>query len=192
MMIETLNIIFSCIESIGVVVTLGLTSYTLYQNTKLSLKEQKSEILTHKRSQRIDMFRTYSSTILAEGELRILDKEVNESALIYATYNYVALLQYIQEYTEDIKLINLVHEVKRMILDKNCDKKALKHILNELYLKTDCYISIEYSRLIQEVESQTTLDNNAIESQKEEFKEQERKYSKLYKEIEESGIEVIF
>lgn len=71
-MIETLNIIFSCIESIGVVVTLGLTSYTLYQNTKLSLKEQKSEILTHKRSQRIDMFRTYSSTILAEGELRIL------------------------------------------------------------------------------------------------------------------------
>lgn len=192
MMIETLNIIFSCIESIGVVVTLGLTSYTLYQNTKLSLKEQKSEILTHKRSQRIDMFRTYSSTILAEGELRILDKEVNESALIYATYNYAALLQYIQEYTEDIKLINLVHEVKRMILDKNCDKKALKHILNELYLKTDCYISIEYSRLIQEVESQTTLDNNAIESQKEEFKEQERKYSKLYKEIEESGIEVIF
>lgn len=191
-MIETLNIIFSCIESIGVVVTLGLTSYTLYQNTKLSLKEQKSEILTHKRSQRIDMFRTYSSTILAEGELRILDKEVNESALIYATYNYAALLQYIQEYTEDIKLINLVHEVKRMILDKNCDKKALKHILNELYLKTDCYISIEYSRLIQEVESQTTLDNNAIESQKEEFKEQERKYSKLYKEIEESGIEVIF
>lgn len=170
-MIETLNIIFSCIESIGVVVTLGLTSYTLYQNTKLSLKEQKSEILTHKRSQRIDMFRTYSSTILAEGELRILDKEVNESALIYATYNYAALLQYIQEYTEDIKLINLVHEVKRMILDKNCDKKALKHILNELYLKTDCYISIEYSRLIQEVESQTTLDNNAIESQKEEFKE---------------------
>lgn len=192
MMIETLNIIFSCIESIGVVVTLGLTSYTLYQNTKLSLKEQKSEILTHKRSQRIDMFRTYSSTILAEGELRILDKEVNESALIYATYNYAALLQYIQEYTEDIKLINLVHEVKRMILDKNCDKKALKHILNELYLKTDCYISIEYSRLIQEVESQTTLDNNAIESQKEEFKEQERKYNKLYKEIEESGIEVIF
>lgn len=191
-MIETLNIIFSCIESIGVVVTLGLTSYTLYQNTKLSLKEQKSEILTHKRSRRIDMFRTYSSTILAEGELRILDKEVNESALIYATYNYAALLQYIQEYTEDIKLINLVHEVKRMILDKNCDKKALKHILNELYLKTDCYISIEYSRLIQEVESQTTLDNNAIESQKEEFKEQERKYSKLYKEIEESGIEVIF
>ena len=191
-MIETLNIIFSCIESIGVVVTLGLTSYTLYQNTKLSLKEQKSEILTHKRSQRIDMFRTYSSTILAEGELRILDKEVNESALIYATYNYAALLQYIQEYTEDIKLINLVHEVKRMILDKNCDKKALKHILNELYLKTDCYISIEYSRLIQEVESQTTLDNNAIESQKEEFKEQERNYSKLYKEIEESGIEVIF
>lgn len=191
-MIETLNIIFSCIESIGVVVTLGLTSYTLYQNTKLSLKEQKSEILTHKRSQRIDMFRTYSSTILAEGELRILDKEVNESALIYATYNYAALLQYIQEYTEDIKLINLVHEVKRMILDKNCDKKALKHILNELYLKTDCYISIEYSRLIQEVERQTTLDNNAIESQKEEFKEQERKYSKLYKEIEESGIEVIF
>lgn len=191
-MIETLNIIFSCIESIGVVVTLGLTSYTLYQNTKLSLKEQKSEILTNKRSQRIDMFRTYSSTILAEGELRILDKEVNESALIYATYNYAALLQYIQEYTEDIKLINLVHEVKRMILDKNCDKKALKHILNELYLKTDCYISIEYSRLIQEVESQTTLDNNAIESQKEEFKEQERKYSKLYKEIEESGTEVIF
>lgn len=191
-MIETLNIIFSCIESIGVVVTLGLTSYTLYQNTKLSLKEQKSEILTNKRSQRIDMFRTYSSTILAEGELRILDKEVNESALIYATYNYAALLQYIQEYTEDIKLINLVHEVKRMILDKNCDKKALKHILNELYLKTDCYISIEYSRLIQEVESQTTLDNNAIESQKEEFKEQERKYSKLYKEIEKSGIEVIF
>ena len=78
-----------------------------------------------------------------------------------------------------------------MILDKNCDKNALKQILNKFYLKTDRYISIEYSRLIQEVESQTTLDNNAVEIQKDEFKEQERKYSKLYKEIEESGIKVI-
>ena len=30
-MIETLNIIFSCIESIGVVVTLGLTSYMVLE-----------------------------------------------------------------------------------------------------------------------------------------------------------------
>lgn len=190
-MIERLNVIFSFIETIGIVITLGLTIYTLYQNTKISLKEQKSEILTQKRSQRIDMFRAYSSTILAEGELKILDKKVNYSALIYATYNYAALLQYIQEYIDDIELVTLVHEIKRRILDKDCDKKILKDVLNKFYLKNDRYIAIEYSRMIQEVTSKT-LDNNEIEIQKKEFKEQEKKYNELYKEIEKSGIKIIF
>lgn len=71
---------------------MGLTAYTLHQNSILSVKQQKSEILTQKRSQRIDLLRTYSSTILAEGELRMLDKKIDCSALVYATNNYAALL----------------------------------------------------------------------------------------------------
>lgn len=72
---EILNTVFSCIEAVGIIITLGLTVYTLHQNILLSVKEKKSEILTQKRSQRIDLLRTYSSTILAEGELRMLDKK---------------------------------------------------------------------------------------------------------------------
>lgn len=189
-MIDLLSVFFSFLESFGILVTLGLTVFTLHQNTKLSIKEQKSEILTQKRSQRIDMLRTYSSTILAEGELRILDKKINCSALIYATNNYAALLQYICDYQADVELINLVHKLERMILDKNCSKKKLKKALNLFYFKNDYYIAVEYSRLNCEVESKS-LDENSIEKQKTEFEEQKRKHSKNYKKIKQFGVRVI-
>lgn len=44
---------------------------------------------------------------------------------MYATNNYAALLQYIEAYIEDVELINLVHELERMIIDKSYDKELL-------------------------------------------------------------------
>lgn len=189
-MIDVLNAVFSFVEIIGIIVTLGLTVYTLRQNTCLALKEQKSEILTQKRSQRIDLLRTFSSTILAEGELKLLDKEINYSSLTYATNNYASLLQYIHDYTEDIELITLAHAVERAIIEPTCDKTALKELLNRFYFRNDHYIAVEYSRLIQEVESRT-LDINSIEMQKKAFEEQERMYQALYQKTATDGTEVI-
>lgn len=187
---EILSTFFAWIEAIGIIITLGLTIYTLHQNTILSVKEQKSEILTQKRSQRIDLLRTYSSTILAEGELRILDKKIDCSALVYATNNYAALLQYIDAYIEDVELINLAHELERMIINKHYDKETLRKMLNKFYFKNDHYVAVEYSRLIQEVKSKS-LDSNSIEEQKKDYEEQERKFKEFYEKSVMTGARVI-
>lgn len=187
---EILNTVFSCIEAVGIIITLGLTVYTLHQNILLSVKEQKSEILTQKRSQRIDLLRTYSSTILAEGELRMLDKKIDCSALVYATNNYAALLQYIEAYIEDVELINLVHELERMIIDKSYDKELLRKKLNKFYLKNDQYIAVEYFRLIQEVKNKS-LDSNSIDEQQKDYEEQERMVKELYEKNERNETRVI-
>lgn len=189
-LMEILSTFFSWIEAIGIIITLGLTIYTLHQNTILSVKEQKSEILTQKRSQRIDLLRTYSSTILAEGELRILDKKIDCSALVYATNNYAALLQYIDAYIEDVELINLAHELERMIINKHYDKETLRKMLNKFYFKNDHYVAVEYSRLIQEVKSKS-LDSNSIEEQKKDYEEQERKFKEFYEKSVMTGARVI-
>ena len=98
---------------------------------------------------------------------------------MYATNNYAALLQYIAAYIEDVELINLVHELERMIIDKRYDKERLRNMLNKFYFKNDHYIAVEYFRLIQEVKSKS-LDSNSIEEQKKDYEEQERKFKKLY------------
>lgn len=98
---------------------------------------------------------------------------------MYATNNYATLLQYIDAYIEDVELINLVHELERMIIDKRYDKERLRKMLNKFYFKNDHYIAVEYFRLIQEVKSKS-LDSNSIEEQKKDYEEQERKFKKLY------------
>lgn len=109
---------------------------------------------------------------------------------MYATNNYAALLQYIDAYIEDVELINLAHELERMIINKHYDKETLRKMLNKFYFKNDHYVAVEYSRLIQEVKSKS-LDSNSIEEQKKDYEEQERKFKEFYEKSVMTGARVI-
>lgn len=105
---------------------------------------------------------------------------------MYAKNNYAALLQYI----EDVELINLAHELERMIIDKSYDKELLRKKSNKFYLKNDQYIAVEYFRLIQEVKNKS-LDSNSIDEQQKDYEEQERMIKELYEKNERNETRVI-
>lgn len=186
---ETLTLVLTSVESIGIIITLILSIYTLRQNNRLFLRQKKSEILTQKRSDRIDQLRKQSSIILAEGELKLLGKENNTSNLVYAVNTYSSLLQFIYAYEDDIKLIRLTHEIERMVLNPSCDNTVLCKLLNLFYFYNDLYISIEFARISAEINNSQN-EYGSIDSQKKESDNMKNKYLDNYRQVVKSNEQV--
>ena len=182
---DTLHLVLDIIESLGIVAALCVSVYTLMQNNKLSLKKNKSMILTAKRSERIDQLRQYSSAILSQGELYLVDKDVDFAELIKATNNYASVLQYNLDYKDDVKLIKMAHNIKRMIIEK-ADKTNLKNALNEFYFNNDLYVAVEFSRVASEIKS-TNDEYKDVESQKQEALEKRQLFIDNYEKIKEQN-----
>ena len=181
---DTLHLVLDIIESLGIVAALIVSVYTLTQNNKLFLKKSKSTILTAKRSERIDLLRQYSSTILSEGELCLLGEKVDARLLVTAVNNYSSVLQYNLNYEDDVKLIKMVHEIKRMILSKSTSKSELKEALNNFYFYNDMYVAVEFSRVASEIKNANN-EYKSVESQKEDALEKKQLFVDNYNAIKE-------
>ena len=187
---ESINTVFGLIQSLGIIITLIISIKTIKQETLNVRKSIKSDLLTKRRSERMDRLQQLYSSILAEGELKLLGQEVNTSKLVYATNHYCALLQYIYQYADDIELINMAHLVERTIVSDDCNKEELKDLLNNFYFKNDQYMAIELLRLSNEISTDTN-EYETISSQEEAAKVQKTKIEGNYRKVKQKG-DVLF
>ena len=115
-------------------------------------------------------------------KLKLLGKEPDASKLVYATNHYASLLQYFYEYTDDVELIRMAHQLERLILSEDCDPDELTQKMNDFYYKNDMYISIEFSRVSSEISSKAD-EYQSVSAQMEAANEQKARIKGNYDDV---------
>ena len=162
---------------INVVAAIGATiisTITLFTTKKLQTMQQKVNIMANKRSDRIDLMRSYSAQVLSNAKTFLygINKEENKFNLLSAVDNFNSLLQY--EYPYDIELIDIANEILNLCLANN-DKEELQVKIKSFWKKCDIYVGVEYERLKKE--AQGTFNKSG------EVKGESNTFEEIYKKL---------
>lgn len=173
-----INNFLDVIQSVGVIAALVISIITIIDSNKSLVKNNKSRILTKKRSKRIDLLRKYSSEILAEAEIYVSNLQPDISKLVHSTYYYASVLQYNYQYKDDIKLIKMAHAIKKNVINEY-DRETVRKLINDFYFLNDLYIATEFSRVASEIRSSHD-EYASIEVQKKEAAKKKEEYLSDY------------
>ena len=142
--------ILEIINVIGVFGAVFVSAIALFSTKKLQTMGQQVTIMAQKRSSRIDLMRKYSSEITSNAKLVVygIATPVDNSNLVKATSNFIALLQY--EYKYDIELIDMANDLLNCAINATCSNSQLLDKIDEFWQKCDLYVGVEFERLKNE------------------------------------------
>ncbi len=142
--------ILSIINVIGVLGATIISAITLFSTKKLQKNQQQTDVMTAKRSERIDDMRTYSANLIscAKQFLYDLANDKTKRDLICACAKFTALLQY--AYEHDVEIIDSANKIVDICLTDNLNKDKLKDAIYSFWTKADVYVGVEHERLKNE------------------------------------------
>ncbi len=144
--------IFEIFEGIAVIGTMFISAITLFTTKALQKTQQQTSIMATKRSERIEKMRENSAGIISCVRCIIYDLDDKQTTLdlLSHAHNFILLLQYQDEYKQDVDLIKKIHAIINLCLAKEIDKNELEMELTDFWWKCNVYIGADFERLKRE------------------------------------------